>query len=311
MDPQVYYEGLIAKGYSPDAAAKLVQSQFPNWTPASGSADTGIPSNPDDPADSISAQPSPTDGTTDGTGGIQTAATLNDELIRLLNSKNMEPGAFPTGLFDTVAGRYGLAQGQQGFPDYRADTKTISVAGGYLLKENGVWRFQPTSPEGGTGSGGFDANGFQVDPSYLQPFGSQDYLNTTFGNQPPQFQAPGDFRAPTAESILSDPSYQFRRDQSVDVLQKTKAAQGLYHSGGTIYDLANLASNFAGTEYSNIWNRDFNKWATDWQNALSTNSANVLDFQNARDTYWSNQSNPFQKLRDIYQIGANAAGNAG
>lgn len=298
MTAQEYYNQLIASGVDPVKALVMTNQQYPDFVMDDGTQ------NPD------ATNPDPTDTTTPTTGTTPVPdlpGSMTGEILQILNGKGVTPDTLDTSMFGPIGERYGFTSGEQGYPDYRSDTKTISVGGGYLLYENGSWRFQPTSPEGGTGT----TTGGTVDPSYLAPFGSQDQLNQQFGSNVPQFAPPGDFAAPTGESILQDPSYQFRRDQAVDVLQKTKAAQGLYHSGGTINDIANLASNFAGTEYGNVWAREFAKWNQDWQNAINTNSANLLDYQNARSTYFANQQNPFDKLNTVAQLGANTAAIAG
>lgn len=294
MDPNAYYNQLIEQGIAPDEAAQMVRSQFPDFLPPSG---MGGPTDPNPPPPvKATPPPAPTltpDGSAPPTGVSTTpnpGESIDAFLIRLLNGGMGRDQAI------AAAGQsFGFSAGQDGYPAWYPDNGTIGLKGGYLTLENGVWKYTTRGPEGP------GANGFQIDPSYLRPF----------TDAVPKFAPPGAFQAPTKADLEADPSYQFRRDQTMDVYQKGQAAKGLYHSGGTIYDLGNLASQFAGTEYGNVFNRKFGIWDTDWRNALSTNSAGLQDYQTARDTFYANQTNPFSKLRDIYSIGANAAGVAG
>lgn len=197
-----------------------------------------------------------------------------------------------------------------------------------LLDGNDNWTWLPG---GNADSGGNNGNGIALDPSYLAPFNQQFDINALggarVGGQPgqgqiPNFEAPAPFQAPTGESILNDPSYQFRRDETLGGLASTRAAQGLYNSGGTVYDLGKLASNFASQEYGNMFNRDFNLWNANWNNALSKYNAQAgssnevynranQQYQLARDIFYANQQNPYSKLFNVAQLGANTAANAG
>jgi hypothetical protein len=211
--------------------------------------------------------------------------------------------------------------------------------------DNWIWQTGADAPGGGGSADGSLLR--SIDPSYLAPFteplpdrGTLPAWDPSGVQGLPQFQSPGEFHAPTGQSILDDPGYQFRRDQAMQSTINSKAAQGLFNSGGSIYDLGNLVSNFAGQEYNNAWNRDFGLWNQNWQNALAKYGAdlNTADasfnryntgfgnqmtgsnelfnrslnlYQNARDTFYANQQNPFQKLMTVAQLGANTAANAG
>ena len=162
-----------------------------------------------------------------------------------------------------------------------------------------------------------------VDSSYLKPFelafGDFDpaYVEPSRAELPPPF-AFDQFRPPTAESILADPSYQFRQDQARGMVENSAAGRGLLNSGGTLYDLLNLGSNMASQEYGNIWNRDFNLWGAENQNKLNAFATNygitgdaygrIEDqYKDLRSTFYQNQNNPFQKLFQVAGLGANAA----
>lgn len=183
-------------------------------------------------------------------------------------------------------------------------------------------------------------------PSYLSPF---DVAPPTYA-PPPGFQAPPPFtyeafaapamfQKPTAESILSDPSYLFRLNQGKGALENAASARGVLNSGGTLADVLKFGQNFASQEYNNIFNRDFNIWDLTWDKALSayqTNRNNALSnyvtnygigtdtrdyllnlsnnafaqantqWGNLRDLYQSNQDRPFNKLTSLASLGLGA-----
>jgi hypothetical protein len=181
---------------------------------------------------------------------------------------------------------------------------------------------------GGSATGGAVTGGNAINPSYLEPWTTPfqapaTNAPTTFGYA--DFQAPAGFQAPTGESILSDPSYQFRRDQGAKALETSAAARGVLNTGGTLKDLLGYGQNFASQEYGNIWNRDFNNWNTDWTHALdsyATNRANASDvyqknyqggrdqladawktYGDQKDTWYANQDRPFSKLSTLASLG--------
>ena len=298
MDPQAYYDALIAKGTDPAAAAQMVQAQFPDWQ---GAPSTYNPTDPD-------AGSAPDPGAQAPSGGIQTDApaqqggawdppTRTDaeylKVYKQVQAALMQGGwnQENSGGINYWTGKILNADAEGRQPSYFF---TRMAAG---PNNQGQWTGEPP--------GGFDGG---VDPTYLRPFTAQDV-----GDQGvPAFEGdPGDFVRPTGDTIKEDPSYLFRRDQAVDVMTKGLAAQGLYHSGGTPHDITRLASNFAGTEYNNIFNRDAGIWESKWQHALAKNPQILQRYLTARDTFYANQNNPFAKLRDIASIGANTAAIAG
>lgn len=197
--------------------------------------------------------------------------------------------------------------------------------------------------------GAQEFGGAGVDESYLAPFDKE--FQASAGAQLPEWQQPADFsyadfaapaafQAPTAESILSDPSYQFRLDQTNGALENSAAARGVLNSGGTLWDLMKNSSAFASQEYGNIWNRDKQAYDTDVQNQFNTyatnrgNAADIYDrnyglvkdtfnarkgnatdtysrdwtqFLNDKDTWYTNQNNAFDKLFRLSQLGYNAS----
>lgn len=200
----------------------------------------------------------------------------------------------------------------------------------------------------GEGGGGNSAGGdFTIDPTYLSPFEEQ-FQGPGAGPDVPDFpefqyadfEGFDPFTAPTAESILHDPSYQFRRDQGAGAIENSAAARGLLNSGGTLKDLLGYGQQFASQEYGNIWDRDFNLWGTQNQNKLTgyetnrNNAANNFatnygltrdrydllnqanktsydrlwnEYLNRKDTWYRNQNEPFSKQLDLLKIGFGGA----
>lgn len=145
-------------------------------------------------------------------------------------------------------------------------------------------------PLNGADNGPGSYGSAQVDPSYLQPF-------TQKFNYAP-------FQPLDAQSVQNEPGYQFARDQTLQAFTNGKAAQGLFNSGGTVNDLANLASNFANTYYGDAENRALNAYNTNYGNAWQ-------QYLGDRDTFYANENNPFSKLLQTATLGANTATTAG
>jgi hypothetical protein len=163
-------------------------------------------------------------------------------------------------------------------------------------------------------SGGAGPAPMAIDPSYLAPWTeappSPGYV--------PEFQSPGEFKAPTADSIYADPSYQFRVGEGQRALENSAAAKGVLNSGGTLSDIINYGQHAASQEYSNIFDRSFGIWNGNWNNALTSFRANkdVNDdmyqrslnrYQMARQNWFDNQDKPFSKLYQAASLGATAA----
>lgn len=192
-------------------------------------------------------------------------------------------------------------------------------------------RFQWMTGDGGGSGGDVDLSKISIDPSYLAPWTGTppSYREPSF-TSPGEFESPGDFQAPTGQSILQDPSYQFRVDQGRGAIENAAAARGTLNSGGTLTDILNYGQKAGSQEYSNAWDRAYGLWNTKfqnakglwedkWNNALTSFRANkdVTDtsynnawqkYLTARDTWYRNQDQPFNKLLDVARIGAGAAG---
>lgn len=96
----------------------------------------------------------------------------------------------------------------------------------------------------------------------------------------PDPYTPGTFTAPNPSEINTDPSYQWRKSQGEDSLQRWAAARGTLNDSGTAKSLLEYGGNAASQEYSNIWNRDYN--------AFNTNEGNRFG------AYRENEGNRFK-----------------
>ena len=190
----------------------------------------------------------------------------------------------------------------------------------------------------GTGAGGFPTF---APPSPLQlpdPYSYPDYvapdpfaydaytLAQPFAYDPYTPATPfayADFQAPTGQSILSDPSYQFRLEQGQKALDASAANRGTLRTGGHLKDTIGYGQNFASQEYGNIYNRAAEQYGTNRNNAqqnYAMNEANRAGAYNtnlglAKSTYDTNEANRagaygtnYNVAKDIY--GINAAGKA-
>lgn len=132
-----------------------------------------------------------------------------------------------------------------------------------LIDGSDNWTWQP-----GGGSGG--AGDSAVAP-FTEPFTTSAQL-VNF-NKAPAFDYP-DFQAPTGESILKDPSFQFRLDEGRKALEGSKAAKGTLRTGGTLRDVLSLGQNLASTEYGNIFDRSIASYNTNRGNARDRYAVN-------------------------------------
>jgi hypothetical protein len=158
-----------------------------------------------------------------------------------------------------------------------------------------------------------DLGSIAIDPSFLAPFTGAPPVGSD-----PTFVTPDGFHAPTADTILQDPSYQFRMDQGRGQIENSAAAKGVLNSGGTLSDILNYGQKAASQEYGNVFDRSFGLWNANWNNALTKFRADkdVSDSSYSRawnaylaskDTFYANQTNPFSKLIQAANIGAGAA----
>ena len=66
-----------------------------------------------------------------------------------------------------------------------------------------------------------------------------------------------------------DPAYQFDLQQGQQAIQRSAAATGQLMSGGTLKDLTNYAQGMASNEYQNSYNRAFNTFSYNQNNAFN------------------------------------------
>lgn len=205
---------------------------------------------------------------------------------------------------------------------------------GTSLGGPGAAWFDQFGPQGADdGGGNAVGSAFNIDPSYLTPFNKQ-FVMPSDATLPqfrpaPAFSFP-DFQSPTADDVLGDPGYQFRLEQGRKAIETSASARGLLNSGGNLSDILGFGQQLGSQEFGNVFDRKFNTWSANKTNAadayrlnygtqtvdpyqFDTTRANTT-FQRAqdlfnteRDTFYKNQSNPFDKLYSLSNLGLNAA----
>lgn len=70
------------------------------------------------------------------------------------------------------------------------------------------------------------------------------------------------FQAPTDVTEQNDPGFQFRLQEGERALQNSAAAKGGLLSGNTARAMQQYGQDYASNEYNNVYNRDFNEYAT-------------------------------------------------
>jgi len=198
--------------------------------------------------------------------------------------------------------------------------------------------------DGGGGGGDGDASGWPTfappDPLSLpDPYSYPDYVaEAPFAYDPyeaadpfaydpytaPEAFAYDPFEAPTGESMLLDPSYQFRLSEGQRVLDASAAARGTLRTGGHLKDTVGYGQQFASQEYGNIYDRASQQYGVNRSNALQnylTNEGTRASTYDrnlglAQSTYDVNEANRRGAWQDNYGVasdiyGINAAGRLG
>ncbi len=80
-----------------------------------------------------------------------------------------------------------------------------------------------------------------------------DYPRIQIPGAPP-FVAP-QFSAPTMESAMNEPGYQFRLNSGRQAMERSAAARGSLRGGNTLTDLLEYGQNFGAQEYQNVYDR--------------------------------------------------------
>jgi len=321
-----YYNDDDPYGYQyPDA---YDQQQAPQ-APAASAAPTGqpgltniqtaqVPAGAWNPLQALPASPAAhTDPFQTGTGTGYGAVDYNgdprayvQQIIQQFGLQGKQ--ADPAALNAIVQGLKG--RGVNVALDTRSDGlhKGIMLNGQFvkLLDGNDNWTWLP----GGDAPGGGDAG---IDPSYLAPYGRQ--FQAPADSALPQFQAPGAFHMPTMADVMADPGYKFREGRITDSISNSASAAGLLNSTGTLDRIMGSIGDFAGQEYGNVFNRNFNLWNTDYGHALdqynlATNRANTSydrgrgEFGLDRDIFYQNQDRPYDKIMRGVDLGSRVAG---
>lgn len=99
------------------------------------------------------------------------------------------------------------------------------------------------------------------------------------------------FSAPSASDAMNDPGYAFSVQQGENALQNWAAAKGTLNDSGTANALTQYGQQSAGTQYQNVWNRDFNSWSANNAAALSAYNTN----------YQTQYKDPFTAAYDEWQ----------
>lgn len=99
------------------------------------------------------------------------------------------------------------------------------------------------------------------------------------------------FKAPTDVTEQNDPGYQFRLKEGMKALENSASARGDLLSGGTAKAITQYGQDYASNEYSNVYGRAFNEYATRY------------------NQFETNQANKFNRLSSLAGGGQVAAGN--
>jgi hypothetical protein len=132
------------------------------------------------------------------------------------------------------------------------------------------------------------------------------------GGPPPQFSW-----NPTMAGLAQTPGYQFTLQQGLLGTQNAAAAQGLGVSGAALKGAAGYATGLANSTY----NQQLNNAESIYGNQLAGYNAGLAGygqqlagfqtqqgaFQNQFNDYWANQTNRYNQLANLSQLGGNVA----
>ena len=161
------------------------------------------------------------------------------------------------------------------------------ILSGELGTDPGYYQSKMMTPEGPPAGGGGGMGGGMslgsLGGAFLQPY----------TGQAPQFQPP------TGLDYMNDPGYQARLKMGTDALQNSAFARGKGLTGGALKDLTQYAQDYASNEYGNVFNR-----------AQQTYGANLNQFDRNYDIFRNNQTDSFNKLMGVTNLGYGAAGQS-
>ena len=141
--------------------------------------------------------------------------------------------------------------------------------------------------DGGGGDGGIDVTSFSGGtappgqygfPSLQRP---PDFSYASF-DPGERFSHP-DFQAPDPSDVFNEPAYQFRFREGQRSIENSRAAQGLTRTGATLKALTEYGQNFGSNEYSNVYNRAGQNYATNRSNRADIYNTNL----NSRFNAWN------------------------
>ena len=120
-----------------------------------------------------------------------------------------------------------------------------------------------------------------------------------------------DWRAPSVEQVMADPSYQWRKQQGEESLQRWAAAKGTLNASDTATGLINYGQNAASQEYGNVYGREYDIYRTNRAGALDAYNVNEGNRFNAYQANFNNAVNPLLSLAGAATLGSQNLGTAG
>lgn len=300
-----YYEDPYLGANDPNNPNGYYGETAPPPAPPPSPFPTPIPMNPNPPP--ASTQP-PAGQTADPWASAPTDGNWQAWFLR--NVQGLAPTPQSLAGLEAKLTPHGIsvlrnAQGVAGkirLPNGRIVDVGRSFSGGDTSAMGWQWNEGDGSEGGGAGP--------SINPEYLTPFTeAQPGLPTS-----PTLDLP-EFEAPTAETILQDPSYQFRLDQGRGALENSAAAKGVLNSGGTLQGILDYGQKAGSQEWANAWGRQFDLWNANSNNKLTEFRArkDVTDtdynrgweqFLDRKSTHYANQNNPWSKILGAAQVGA-------
>lgn len=136
---------------------------------------------------------------------------------------------------------------------------------------------------GGGGGGGLGSVGSLISPftgsAPALPGSGTGYIPPTPEFHPPAYTPPpafsyDAFKAPTGETVMNEPGFQFGLDQGLQGLQQSAAARGVLNGGGTLKDVAAWANNYGSQKYGDAYNREATTYGMNRANALGNYNTN-------------------------------------
>ncbi len=176
---------------------------------------------------------------------------------------------------------------------------------------------------GRMGGGGPGTLGGIVSGQFLTPYGETfDPGEAYQGNG--QFDRGENFVAPDFNET-TDPGLEARRAMGQQGVERSAAARGTLLTGGTLKDIAKFNQDYASNEYQNVYNRALGAHTTNYGERLGAHTTNFGEglqvnqnaynqklgkFGTNYDVFRNNQTDPYNKLFGVTQLGLNAANGA-